>query len=165
MKWKQWYNFSLDTLVAEANRAARSDFYGLITSFEPGFASGSFYKSIPFPTDLLPYVLTGFAYREMSWEPTLSLEELKQRVRRKFFGNDASPQLVEEMLSLRELMRQAASKRQLSSARRKELTRIGNVVESTWPAANPKTRAGLELMRKAIADTQSFESEKAGRAK
>src|SRR5678810_703590 len=98
----RWYNSPLDTLVSEANRAGRSDFYGLITSFEPGFASGSFYKSIPFPTDLLPYVLTGFAYREMSWEPTLSLKELKQRVRQKFFGNDASPQLVEELLSLRE---------------------------------------------------------------
>ena len=165
MKWKQWYNSPLDTLVSEANRAARSDFYGLITSFEPGFASGSFYKTIPFPTDFLPYVLTGFAYREMSWEPTLSLAELKQRVRQKFFGNDASPQLVEELLSLRELMRQSASKKPLSSARRKELTRIANLVESARPAANPKARDGLELMRRAIADTQSFESEKTGRAK
>jgi hypothetical protein len=156
MKWKQWYNFPLDTLVSEANRAARSDFYGLITSFEPGFASGSFYKSIPFPTDLLPYVLTGFAYREMSWEPTLSLEELKQRVRQKFFGNDGSPQLVEELLSLRELMRHAASKKPLSIARRKELTRIADVVDSAWPAASPKARDGLELMRKAIDDTQEY---------
>ena len=38
MKWKQWYNLPLETLVQEANQAARSDFYGLITSFEPGFA-------------------------------------------------------------------------------------------------------------------------------
>jgi hypothetical protein len=101
----------------------------------------------------------------MSWEPTLSLAELKQRVRQKFFGNDVSPQLVEELLSLRELMRQSASKKPLSSARLKELTRIANCVESARPAANPKARDGLELMRRAIADTQSFESEKAGRAR
>ena len=99
-------------------------------------------------------MLTGFAYREMSWEPTLGLDELKQRIRQKFFGNDASPQLVEELISLRELMRQAAGKHPLSAARRKELARIANAVETAWPSANPKSREGLGLMRRAIADTQ-----------
>jgi hypothetical protein len=154
MKWKQWYNLPLETLVKEANRAARSDFYGLITSFEPGFASGSFYKTIPFPTDLLPYVLTGFACREMTWEPTLSLDELKQRVHARFFGKDAAQGLTDDLWALREIIRLSTGKRPMPEARLSELTRIAEAVEAAWPSSGPKTREGLELMRKAIADTR-----------
>lgn len=154
MKWKQWYNLPLETLVKESNQAARSDFYGMITSFEPGFASGSFYKSIPFPTDLLPYILTGFACREMTWAPTLSLTDLKQRVRARFFGQDAAPELSEDFWALREIIRASTGKKPMPEARIRELTRISDTVEAAWPSASPKTREGLELMRKAIADTR-----------
>ncbi len=154
MKWKQWYNLPLETLVKESNQAARSDFYGMITSFEPGFASGSFYKSIPFPTDLLPYVLTGFACREMTWAPRLSLVELKQRARARFFGREAAPGLTDDFWALREIIRGSTGKKPMSEARIRELTRISDTVEAAWPSASPKTREGLELMRKAIADTR-----------
>ena len=162
MKWKQWYNLPLETLVKEANRAARSEFYGLITSFEPGFASGSFYKSIPFPTDLLPYVLTGFAYREMTWEPTLSLAELKQRVHARFFGREAAKGLTDDLWALREIIRASTGKRPVAEARIQELTRISDAVEAAWPSAGPKTREALELMRTAIADTRKHSGLKEG---
>jgi hypothetical protein len=163
MKWKQWYNQPLDTLVSEANRAARSDFYGLITSFEPGFASGSFYKTIPFPTGLLPYVLTGFAYREMTWEPTLSLEGLKQRAAARFFGADAASGLTGDFWSLREILRLSAGKGKMPKARLSELTRISEAVEAAWLSASPKTREGLVLMRTAIADTRTHFGLESGR--
>jgi hypothetical protein len=154
MKWKQWYNLPLETLVREANQAARSDFYGMITSFEPGFASGSFYKTIPFPTDLLPYILTGFACREMTWKPTLSLAELKKRVHSRFFGEDAAKGLTDDLWALREIIRSSTGKRPMPEAQLKELARIAGTIETAWPSASPKTRDGLELMRKGIADTR-----------
>jgi hypothetical protein len=162
MKWKQWYSLPLETLVQEANQAARSDFYGLITSFEPGFASGSFYQTVPFPTDALPYVLTGFAYREMSWEPTLSLAELKRRAGARFFGCDAAPGLTDDLWALREILRASAAKRRMPKATVNELARIADAVEAAWPSASPKTRAGLELMRKANADTRKHFADDTG---
>jgi hypothetical protein len=154
MKWKQWYAQPLEALVKEANHAAQSDFYGLITSFEPGYASGSFYQTIPFPTDLLPYVLTGFAYREMAWEPTLSLAQLRQRVHARFFGSEAEPALTDDLWALREFIRSASPKRPLPKARITELARLAAAIEAASPAASPKTREGLELMRTAIRDTR-----------
>ncbi len=166
MKWKQWYNKPLELLVQEANHAAQVGFYGLLTSFEPGFASGSFYTRIPFPTDLLPYVLTGFSFREMTWEPTLSREQLKQRVHDRFFGAEAPQSLADDFWSLREVIRTtpvAAPYRQGAGAQKKgkiseqNLRRLASItasIDAAWPQASPKTREGLELMRKAIADTR-----------
>jgi hypothetical protein len=166
LKWKQWYNVPLEGLVEEANRAVHSDFYGLITAFEPGFGSGSFYTNIPYPTDELPYVLTGFGFREMTWDPTLTVDQLRDRVRAKFFGAEAPAALTDDFCTLREIIRQAPveapwrqgaaaqKKGQLPQAHLSELSRISAAVDAVWPTSGPKTRESLQLMRKAIADTR-----------
>lgn len=150
MKWGQWYNQPLDNMVATANRAASAEFYGLITSFEPGFASGSFYKQIPYPTGLLPYALTGFAFRELTWEPTLSLDGLKKRAGARFFGADAPASLTEDLWELREIIRTSGRK-----TTREQLAKIEADIAKSAPTAGPKTREGLELMRTAVADIRT----------
>ena len=49
--------------------------------------------------NLLPYCLTGFVYREATWDPALTLEELKERIHHRYFSPAAprrfSPQGVE----------------------------------------------------------------------
>jgi hypothetical protein len=42
----------------------------------------------------------------------------------------------------------------MPEAQLKELARIAGTIEAAWPSASPKTRDGLELMRKGIADTR-----------
>ena len=68
MHWKQYYLQPVEEIINEANRIGKEGMYGMMMSFQPGYATGSFYKETPFPTDLLPYALTGFAYREANWK-------------------------------------------------------------------------------------------------
>jgi hypothetical protein len=167
LKWKQWYAHPLPLLVDESNRTAREGLHGMINAFEPGFASGSIYTTIPFPLDSLTYLSTWFAFREMTWEPSLSLEELKERSRRRFFGSDGGAELVDDFWALRELMRvapveapwrqggAASEKGTLSVEQVSELARIDAAIDAAWPAAGPKSREGMQMMRKTIADLRS----------
>ncbi|GAG23396.1 unnamed protein product, partial [marine sediment metagenome] len=154
MRWRQHYTRPLENLIKDANRIATSGFYGYITSFEPGFSTGSYYKSIPYPTDILPYVLTGFVFREATWEPTLTVNQMHQRVHDRFFGREAPRDLAEDFWSLREIIRKAASSKEMTADLREALTRIEQHVEKARTSADPKTLDALALMTRAINDTQ-----------
>ena len=90
MGWRYHDTKPMDELVSDISRMGKEGWYGCISTFSPGFSSGSFHKDIPFPTDQLPYILTHFAHREMTWEPALTIEELRKRVHRRFFGKEAA---------------------------------------------------------------------------
>jgi hypothetical protein len=154
MRWAQWYNLPIERMVADANRAASAGFYGMITSFEPGFASGSFYREIPFPTHLLPYALTAFAYREMTWNPSLTLDELKERVLWRFFGEGASKELAEDLWALREFIREVSAKQQFTQEETALVQKVERDIRQAEPLANPKALDGIALMRRAIEDAR-----------
>lgn len=151
MRWQQYYNRSIDVLVADANRAGADGFYGLITSFEPGFASGSFYTEIPYPVHLLPYALTAFAFREMTWQPSLTLDALKDLARRRFFGADAPMELADDLFAMREVIR---NWKKPTPEHLAALDKAEKDIAAAEPSATPKTLAGLALLRRAITDAR-----------
>jgi hypothetical protein len=78
MSWKYHEKRRLDEIVEFINRLGKEGWYGYIANWSPGFDSGSPYKDVPHPTHLLPYVLNYFIYREMTWQPELTLEQMRQ---------------------------------------------------------------------------------------
>jgi hypothetical protein len=101
--WDPFYRLPIHHILAVARRSADEGLYGYVPAFEPGFSSASYYADqIPLPVDLLPYCLTGFVYREATWEPTLSLEALKDRIHRRFFSPDAPRRFVEDLVYLQQ---------------------------------------------------------------
>ncbi len=151
LRWEYADLRPLETLVSGVWRAAEAGMAGTISTFSPGFASGSFYHDIPFPTDCLPYVLTQYVWRESAWEPAEDVEALRKRVEARFFGRSAPPGAVERLWELREVLRQTADRKlrpdQIASLSRIEAF-LGDPRESVWP----KTREGLQLMRRAVED-------------
>ncbi|WP_428940039.1 DUF4838 domain-containing protein [Fontivita pretiosa] len=162
MRWHPYEVLRLDAMIEIANRAARTGFYGMIADFSPGFDSGSFYEQIPFPTDLLPYVLTGFMFREVTWNPTLTDEQARQLVRDRFFGAEAPELLVQDLLSLRELMRELREHRpsdvEATAKALKTLDLIQQRIDRTRSCAWPKTVDTLNLMQRAIDDARAHVS-------
>lgn len=154
MRWEYSDIRPLEMLVDHTMRVAQSGMYGYIMTFSPGFDSGSFYHQIPFPTDLLPYVLTHFVYRETTWQPG-DVADMKARVQRRFFGKDAPASCGEDLWTLREVLRESAKKK-LSPKNRETLEGIQARIDRVRPDAGPKTRAGLELMARAIEDIHRF---------
>lgn len=154
MRWQQYYARPLDQLVADAGRAAESGLFGLITAFEPGFSTGSFHKQIPFPTDVMPYVLTGFVWREATWSPTLTAQAMRERVQQRFFGHEAPHTLSQDLWDLREIVREASGSRKTKPAVLDKLAVIEDHVQQARPAATPKTAETLDLMTQAIADVR-----------
>jgi len=98
-----FYRIPIANVLAAARRSADEGLFGYVPAFEPGFSSGSYYRDqIPLPTDILPYCLTGFVYREVTWEPGLMLDQLKQRIHRRYFSPDAPKRSVDDMIFLRQ---------------------------------------------------------------
>jgi len=155
MRWEYDDLRPLEQVVRNTMRVASSGMYGYIMTFSPGFASGSFYHEIPFPTDLLPYVLTHFVYREATWLPARTIEEMKQRVQRRFFGKEAPATLRDDLWALREILRECARKK-ISVENRDALGRIEKRVTQARQGASPKTLAGLDLMSRAIKDIRKL---------
>jgi hypothetical protein len=151
MRWRQYYGQSLDNLVQDANRVGSEGWYGLITAFEPGAGTGDFYRDIPYPTDIMPYVLTGFVWREMTWEPLLTRAQMLDRVRQRFFGREADSQLAEDLWFLREILRESAGGK-LSPANRDKLASIEAHAAEARASAGPKTAETLHLIARAVAD-------------
>ena len=154
MRWDYCDRRPLEKLITNSQRVASSGMYGYIMTFSPGFDSGSFYHDIPFPTDLLPYVLTHFLHREATWEPA-DEAEMRSRIQKRFFGQDAPPTAGLDMWALREILRESANKR-LRPENRERLDAIEARIAEIRPAASPKTRAGLDLMTRAIDDIRRF---------
>ena len=136
-----------------------------------GFSSGSFYREIPFPTHLLPYVLTHFLHREMTWEPAVTVDEALRRTQARFFGSEAPEFLGRDLWTLREMIRNSSrgvwtlaengewgfvGKCAAKPGDLDSLDPITRRIEKARQGAGPKTTEGLELMAGAVADLCSF---------
>jgi hypothetical protein len=98
-----FYKVPIANVLTAAQRSADLGLSGYVPAFEPGFSSASYYQDqIPLPTDFLPYCLTGFVYREATWEPGLTLDQLKEQIRRRYFSPGAPKRLADDMIFLRQ---------------------------------------------------------------
>jgi len=167
MGWKYHDKKPLDQMVSDIQRLGKEGWYGCISTFSPGFASGSFYRDIPLPTDQIPYVLTHFVHREMTWDPALTIEELRQRVQRRFFGQEAPEQLGQDLWELREIVRGLSADvwgvtstkewgylgcKEVSPETRLQIGKIEQDILRARTGASPKTQEGLDLMTHTIED-------------
>lgn len=151
LHWEYYDSRPLDTMVQNTWRAATSGMAGSISTFSPGFNSGSFYHQVPLPTDRLPYVLTHFVHREATWDPNPDAQEFKRRVGERFLGRESPEALVEAIWSLREILRATTGKK-INRNQLEALARMERLIEDQRPQATPKRREGMELMVEAIAD-------------
>ena len=100
--WDPFYVRPLDHLLHWARRIADEGLYGYCPAFEPGYSSSSYYsEDIPIPVNILPHCLTGFAFREVTWDPGITFDELKARVQRRYFSPQAPERFGEDMIYLR----------------------------------------------------------------
>ena len=152
MHWKQYYYKSIPELVTDAQRAQKERCYGLIVSFEPGYATGSFYTDIPFPTDILPYALTGFAYREVTWGTGITTDRMLELTQARFFGKDAPPGLSKDLWALRDIIRTKKGVEQVAA--------IEQHIQEAQSNAGPKTQEGLKIMTRAVDDIHKYLSKK-----
>jgi hypothetical protein len=99
--WDPFYRLPPKELLVSARRSADEGLSGYMPAFEPGFATASYYgNQVPLPVNLLPYTLTGFVYREATWEPGLTLEALKDRIHKRYFSPNAPRRFAEDMIYL-----------------------------------------------------------------
>lgn len=105
MHWDQYYALPLRDLGERARRIQQDGLAGWIVAFEPGFNSFSVYgRRVPYPVDLIPYRLTRFAYREFTFNPTLSWAGFRKQLLAHFFGSEANPELADLTLALFEFI-------------------------------------------------------------
>ena len=108
--WGPFYSRSLKEMIEMTTKASREGYYGYCPAFEPGFATADFFgQEVPYPTDRLPYALTGFAYRELTWEPAEAAKGLEQRVQQRFFGSEAPEGMGKAVMELRDMVIAAES--------------------------------------------------------
>jgi hypothetical protein len=101
--WDPFYTNRIEHIIHWARRVADDGLYGYVPAFEPGFATASYYyDEIPMPADILPYCLTGFVYREATWDPSLTMEQVKDRIHRRYFSPDAPKRFADDMIYLRQ---------------------------------------------------------------
>jgi hypothetical protein len=101
----------------------------------------------------------------------LTIEELRKRVQRRFFGKEAAIELSKDLWELREVIRAASSKawgvtssqewgykgcEQVSPEVLVHLGAIEQRIKQARPTASPKTLEGLNLMTRAITDIRSY---------
>jgi hypothetical protein len=98
--------------------------------------------------DILPYVLTGFIFREATWNPDLTVEEMHVQTRKKFFGQSAPPVLDDDLWKLREIIR--------TRKRRDQLGPIEQHIAQAQLNASPKTAQGLAIMKRAVNDIHKY---------
>jgi hypothetical protein len=148
MRWKLYCGKPYEEMIADANRVGADGMYGMAIDFSPGYSTGSFYNEIPFPTDILPYVLTGFVFREATWNPTLTVEEMRDRTQKRFFGSEAPKHLGDDLWKLREIIRT-----------KKGVEQVGEIeqhIQKAGSNAGPKTLEGLEVMTRAVNDIYKY---------
>jgi hypothetical protein len=151
LRWDYFDRAPLEPLIESSWRAATSGMSGYIATFSPGFANGSFRHEIPLPLDRLPLLLTWFVYREAAWQPTPNVEDMKQRVGRRFFGRDATKELTDHLWALREVFR-GTTNRKIRPPQLQTLAEIEQAARAAHKNARPKAREGLDEMLAAIDD-------------
>jgi hypothetical protein len=103
--WGPFYSQSLQDMIEMTTKVSREGYYGYCPAFEPGFATADFSgHEVPYPTDRLPYALTGFAYRELTWEPAEAAKNLEQRAQQRFFGSEAPEGMGKAVMELRDMV-------------------------------------------------------------
>ena len=106
MHWDQYYALPLRDMGERAHRIQEDGLAGWIVAFEPGFSTHSMYgRRVPYPVDLIPYRLTRFAYREFTFDPSLSWTGFRKRLLAHFFGEEANPELADLTLTVFDLIR------------------------------------------------------------
>jgi hypothetical protein len=157
MRWQQYYARPLKQIVDDGARVAADGWYGLITAFEPGAGTGSFYNQIPYPTDTIPYIVTYFVFRETCWDAPTTVDQMLDRVYARFFGKEAPRQMAKALWDLRETML-AASVSRIDATKKKEvlqnLSDIEQALKQATTNAGPKTLETIGLMQKAITDAR-----------
>jgi hypothetical protein len=87
--WDLLCDVPLRKLVDNCGRTANEGLAGYVAAFNPGFGTWDYYgQEVPYPVDRVPFDLTRFAYRELTWEPSLTQDRLLDRIRIRFFGDD-----------------------------------------------------------------------------
>lgn len=167
LHWDQYYALPLRDIGERARRIQEDGLEGYAVAFEPGFNTYSIYgRRIPYPVDLIPYRLTRFAYREFTWEPTLSWGGFRQRLLDHFFGQGANPELVDLTLTLWEFMhggpirgtfgeldRPATGGADYGQMLKPRLAAIEARLNAIEPSLAPRGKQiGLPLVRRTIAD-------------
>jgi hypothetical protein len=149
-----YYKIPIAHILSAGTRCAAEGLFGYAPAFEPGFATASYYSDqIPFPTDLLPFTLSGFAYREATWEPSLTLDGLKERICLRYFSPDAPKRFADDLIDLRqfsidhaELLASFAKPRSWYDGRKLEPFSLKGERERVRAIADPKQR-GVETER------------------
>jgi hypothetical protein len=102
--WDPYYTLPPTSMQSVVQTTVNQGLYGYLPAYEPGFATASIYGDavIPFPVDLIPYVLTQFYYREYTWNPGIDGTTLVDRAYRKFFTAEAPHGLTDDLLFLRD---------------------------------------------------------------
>ena len=162
MKWKIWEIMPLSEQVEIANRLSKEGWFGMIADFSPGFSSGSLYGgvyggsqsklpvAIPFPVNKLPFALTYFVTREVMWDPTLTVEQVKERIQRRFFGAEAPAHLSTDLWDLREILLVCSQSLKTSAEHAKLLESIEEHIREAENNASPKTLESLSIMKEAV---------------
>ena len=169
LHWDQYYRLSLREIGEHARRIYEDGLAGYAVAFEPGFNSHSvFGRSIPFPVDAIPYRLTRFAYREFTFDPTLSWPNFRKRLINHFFGEGADPELADLALTLFEFMRTGpitGSFRELTNPvdgsgygkmLKPRLAAIEARLDRIEPGLGPRGKnVGVPLLRRAVRDLRT----------
>jgi hypothetical protein len=101
--WDLLCDVPLRNLVDVSRRTASEGLAGYVAAFNPGFLTADYYgQDVPYPLDLVPFNVTRFAYREMTWEPSLTPDELFARIHTRLFGDDdpAGKELTADLWAL-----------------------------------------------------------------
>ena len=117
----------------------------------PGSVRETSTKTFRIRRPFCPICCTGFVWREMTWDPALSRDQMLARVHKRFFGREAGPALAGDLWSLREILRTSAAGK-LSRADREKLAPIEEHIAAARSTAGPKTVETLDLMSRAIRD-------------
>lgn len=101
--WDPFYALPVKAILSSALKTKEHGMNGYVPAFEPGpwVGSASYYGDVvPLPVDILPYCLTGLAYREGTWNPGIGLSEFRRIVHQRYFSPDAAERFADDMLYL-----------------------------------------------------------------